>query len=200
MAGNRVSTVTKTRVAASNVRKAARTVGTGEAARVTDERKVQDHRAQIMRAGTIHEKQRLLAEVGFYPAHSARKETPQIKKIHHHLVVELDLPCLVCGVKNSTLQDTKQNRYGARALETHHHVVEWAMANAIDVGKFNRIMRPSLKHRHPDSADYQKDMTRDQILAWVDHSPDNLWTLCAKRLPKVRPGQKKKTRRRGNGK
>lgn len=170
--------MTATATAAAAVRKAGKVVGTGEAARITDESKVQNHRAQIMKAGTIHAKQRLLKEIGFYPAHSARKETSAYKKVHRHMVVELDLACLVCGVKNSTLKDPKKNPYGARALETHHHVIEWAMANAVDAAKFNRILRPNLKHRHPDNPLYQRDMSEADVLAWVDHSQDNLWVLC----------------------
>ncbi|HUO90931.1 MAG TPA: hypothetical protein VMU08_17290 [Rhizomicrobium sp.] len=166
------------RAAAARVKKASKVVGAGEAARLVDERRVQNHRDQVLKAGTIHEKQRLLAEIGFYPAHSARKETTDYKKVHHKLVVEQDLPCLVCGVKNSTLKSPAQNRYGARALETHHHVIEWAMANAIDVNKFNRILRPSLARRHPGNALYKKPMSEADVLAWVDHSEDNLWVLC----------------------
>ena len=72
----------------------------------------------------IHLNRRKLDEMAFYPAHDPRKETPAYKKVHHHLVVELDCPCLVCGVKNSTLKDPAQNRYDAKQMETHHHVIE----------------------------------------------------------------------------
>ena len=51
-------------------------------------------------------------------------------------------------MKYSTLKDKTQNRYGAKAMETHHHVIEWALANAIDPAKFNRSILPHLKLRH----------------------------------------------------
>src|SRR5579872_493928 len=119
-----------------------------------------------------------LQEVAFYPVHDKRRETPAYKKVHHDLVVAKDLPCLVCGVKNSTLKKRADNPYGAAQLETHHHVIEWALANAIDAGKFNKILRPHLAHRHPAEAMYGRTMTGAEIEAWVDHSPDNLWVLC----------------------
>jgi hypothetical protein len=35
-------------------------------------------------------------------------------------------------------------------MKTHHHVIEWALTNAIDVDHFNNSLRPNLAHRHPD--------------------------------------------------
>ena len=125
-----------------------------------------------------HIQQHDINELQFYPEHDKRRETPEYKKAHEHLVYELDLPCLVCGVKNSTLDDPDENPYGAKQMETHHHVVEWALQNAIDVKKFNKTLRPHLAHQHPDDDEYKKDFTKDQIKAWVDHSEDNLWVLC----------------------
>jgi len=76
------------------------------------------------------------------------------------------------------LGDAKENPFGARQMETHHHVIEWALANAIDPEKFNKILRPSLAHRHSDNQMYQRKMTPEEVKGWVDHSPDNLWVLC----------------------
>jgi hypothetical protein len=63
-----------------------------------------------------------------------------------------DLPCLVCGVRNSTLKNKSKNPHGAKQLETHHRIIEWALANAIDPGKFNNAIRPKSRpqahHRH----------------------------------------------------
>ncbi|TMQ16544.1 MAG: hypothetical protein E6J91_11570 [Deltaproteobacteria bacterium] len=126
----------------------------------------------------IHENRRQLDERAFYPAHDARKESKEYAKVHKKLCIEEDLPCLVCGVRNSTLGDVKKNRYHARAMETHHHVIEWALANAIDVERFNNTLRPNLASRHKDEPMYQRDMTAQEIHDWVDHSPDNLWVLC----------------------
>lgn len=119
-------------------------------------------------------------EVQFYPAHETRKETPAYQKAHHHLVNELKLPCLVCGVTIDTLKDPKANRYGAKQLETHHHVIEWSLGEAIDVDKFNTRLRPHLAHRHPKDPtwEYEKPFDAAKIQAWVDHSEHNLWVLC----------------------
>lgn len=125
-----------------------------------------------------HMQHHTFEELEFYPDHDERHETPEYKKIHKKLVYDLDLPCLICGVKNSTLKNPDENPFGAKRMETHHHVVEWALQNAVDVTKFNKILRPHLAHRHPDKPEYQKDFTKEQIRAWVDHSEDNLWVLC----------------------
>jgi hypothetical protein len=127
----------------------------------------------------IHLNRRSLDEMAFYPAHDERKESSAYKQVHEDMVITHDLPCLVCGVKYSTLADLKENRYGSKQMETHHHIIEWALANAIDTDKFNKIMLPNLKHRHPDNPLYQKSgLAKDEVSAWVDHSPDNLWVLC----------------------
>ena len=94
------------------------------------------------------------------------------------MVEALDLPCLVCGVKNSTLKNEKENPYGAKQLETHHHVIEWALANAISVEKFNKTLLPHLRHRHANKPEYEKEFTVEDVRNWVDHHEDNLWVLC----------------------
>ncbi len=141
--------------------------------------RLKDQRTVYRKAQEIHENPRTLKELAFYPAHDKRLETPEYKKAHDHLTKALDLPCLVCGVRNSTLKDKAQNPYGARQMETHHHLVEWSLANAIDPGKFNRIVLPHLKARHPHNPLYaKKALTAEDIAGWVDHSEDNLWVLC----------------------
>jgi len=116
---------------------------------------------------------------GPYIAGEVKSPKSLYKRSHDHLTKTLDLPCLVCGVKNSTLKDKTKNRYGAKAMETHHHIIEWALANAIDADKFNAIILPHLKVRHPQNDDYKKDVfTPADVAAWVDHSEDNLWVLC----------------------
>jgi len=126
-----------------------------------------------------HAVSRLLHEVAFYPPHDVRKESPEYKKSHDDMVHVRDLPCLACGVKNSTLKDPKQNPFGAVQMETHHHVIEWALANAIDPDKFNSHVLPGLLRKNPDKyAPMKNGMTKQQILDWVDHDEDNLWVLC----------------------
>jgi hypothetical protein len=141
--------------------------------------RLKDQRTVYRKAQEIHENPRVLKERAFYPAHDKRLETPEYKKAHDHLTKALDLPCLVCGVKNSTLKNKVQNRYGARQMETHHHLIEWSLANAIDPAKFNKIVLPHLKVRHPQNPDYAKAaFSQADVAAWVDHSEDNLWVLC----------------------
>jgi len=143
-------------------------------------RRLEDQLTIQKRAEAIHKNQRLLKEMAFYPAHDKRTETPAYKKVHKELAVTKDLPCLVCGVRNSTLKDKAKNRYGANAMETHHHVIEWALANAISTDKFNATLFPHLKARHANDPQYKgKTAFTDQdVRDWVDHSPDNLWVLC----------------------
>lgn len=140
--------------------------------------RLKDQLTVFKRLKDVHENRRQLDERAFYPPHDKRKETQQYKAVHKKLVVDLDLPCLVCGVKHSTLKDKTKNRYQAKQLETHHHIIEWALANAIDVEKFNAHLLPHLRHKHSDRTEYKQDFTAQQIADWVDHHEDNLWVLC----------------------
>jgi hypothetical protein len=126
----------------------------------------------------IHGKIANLKEGQFYPAHDKRTESPKYAAAHKDLVVTKDLPCLVCGVRKSTLKNKSKNPHGAKQLETHHHIVEWALANAIDPGKFNNSIRPNLAAKNKDNPLYAREMTSEEVRDWVDHSPDNLWVLC----------------------
>lgn len=131
-------------------------------------------------ASGFHEVRRLLDERAFYPPHDARKESPAYVKVHKQLVKQHG--CLICGVTNDVLknknarQDLGKNPYAAKQLETHHHVIEWALANAIDTDKFNKLVFPHLKSRHPDR--YTNPFTAQEVKDWVDHGEDNLWVLC----------------------
>ena len=126
----------------------------------------------------IHGGKHNLEEFTIYPDHAARVESPQYKKVHDDLVKRQNLPCLACGVTFETLKDSKKNPFGAKQLETHHHVIEWSLAKAIAPEKFNERVRPHLAARHADNAMYKRDMTPTEVEDWVDHSPDNLWVLC----------------------
>lgn len=123
-----------------------------------------------------HEVDRILKEAVFYPEHMPRKESPAYAKVHHQLVVVEDRPCLICGVRNSTLKDPEKNPHGAKEIETHHHIIEWALQNAIDLDKFNEHVWPNLKARHPGK--YPEPFTQQQMLDFIDHGEDNLWPLC----------------------
>lgn len=143
----------------------------------------------------FHALKRMLDEVAYYPAHDKRVESPAYAKVHHQMTVVDDKHCLVCGVQHSTLKDPSRNPFGAIQMETHHHVIEWALANAIDPDKFNQHILPGLKRdadrrkASPDYAakadvykefddDYDAPMSADRIKQWIDHAADNLWVLC----------------------
>lgn len=76
-----------------------------------------------------------LHEAVMYPEHQARKASAEYRRVHEHLIDELDEPCWICGVRKSTLHDPAQNPRGAKEMETHHYHVEWALANAVDPAK-----------------------------------------------------------------
>jgi hypothetical protein len=125
-----------------------------------------------------HQVKDMLSQVVFYPAHDKRKESAAYRASHKLLVKKLDRPCLVCGVRNSTLKVAGQNPFGAKALETHHRIVEWALANAVDIDKFNTRIVASFRRHEPTNPKYANAFTREQMLAWIDADLDNLWVLC----------------------
>ncbi|MDA8114264.1 MAG: hypothetical protein M0Z43_06010 [Acidithiobacillus sp.] len=125
----------------------------------------------------LHELRRNLVERAFYPAHDKRTESPEYAKVHRQMVVVEDLPCLACGVKQSTL-GSPANRWHAKAIETHHHTIEWALANGIDLAKFNARIVAKFRCYPSHDPMYDNDFTRQQMLDWIDHGRDNLWPLC----------------------
>ena len=72
-----------------------------------------------------HQSHRTLDEVIAYPAHDPRRASTEYRKVHDHLVYELDEPCWICGVRQSELPNGEH-------METHHDVLEWALAGAAD--------------------------------------------------------------------
>ena len=117
-------------------------------------------------------------EAVFYPPHSPRTESTAYGAIHDELVHTEDRPCVVCGVRSSTLKVPAQNRFGAAAMETHHAVIEWSLAKAVDLGKFNAEVVAKLKTQHPEEQVYRRAFTQSEMEAWIDHHPDNLVVLC----------------------
>lgn len=106
-----------------------------------------------------HSQTRQLVESIWYPSHEARKASAEYKRVHHHLVYEIDEPCWICGVRQSQLPLGEH-------METHHWHVEWALANRID---------PSLI-----IADFP-DMGRGDdvhLRHWLD-SEGNMLVLCS---------------------
>jgi hypothetical protein len=132
-------------------------------------------------SSSFHENRRRLDERAFYPPHDARESSSAYRRVHEEMVMEGG--CLVCDVTNDILKDPSKradlslNPYGAIQLETHHHVIEWALANAIDPDKFNKRIFPFLQKRHGKDR-YPHPLDPKEVPEWVDHSKDNLWVLC----------------------
>jgi hypothetical protein len=68
---------------------------------------------------------RTLTETVWFPDHDPRRSSAEYRRVHHHLVYELDEACWICGVRQSQLPKGAHN-------ETHHYHLEWALANAVD--------------------------------------------------------------------
>lgn len=104
-----------------------------------------------------------VAEVEMTPPHPPREETPLYARTHHHLIYTLDTPCAICGVRHSTLNDPKENPFGAQALETHHYPIERSLMNACDPKKVHVIF--------PQVKDYES------LEEFID-SEENMMVLC----------------------
>ena len=59
--------------------------------------------ASVAAPVTGHLVTRTLTESVWYPEHDPRKASSEYKKVHNHLVYELDEACWICGVRQSTL-------------------------------------------------------------------------------------------------
>lgn len=112
---------------------------------------------------SVHATVESIANVELTPPHPPREETPTYRKSHDYLVHELDTPCYICGVSQSTLA-TSANRYGATAMETHHYPIERSLVRACDPAKVHG--------KFPVVVD------RATLDSFVD-SPLNLLVLCS---------------------
>jgi hypothetical protein len=141
---------------------------------------------------SLHETSRTLHERAFYPQHEPRRASSSYRTVHRRMVEDEDLPCRICGVRASTLHRPKLNPYRATQMETHHHTIEWAMANAVDLERFQQIvaalaqitpekygrMRQGQVVRDELGRVLARRFTRAEMLAWIDSDRDNLWVLC----------------------
>jgi hypothetical protein len=100
-----------------------------------------------------HTQTRTLTESIWYPEHDPRKASAEYKRVHHHLVYELDTPCWICGVRQSQMPDGEH-------METHHWHVEWALEHRIDPAKIIA------------------DFPMDNLQEWLD-SEGNMLVLCS---------------------
>lgn len=132
------------------------------------------------------ELRRTLAEDVMYPPHPPRVASALYARTHHELVVVQDRPCVVCGVRNSTLADPTANPDRAKTLETHHDLIEWAGANEIDWDKLaadhpdlpNLVALAKAFHAHV-TANGSFDGTLDPaiVTAFVD-SDEQMLVIC----------------------
>lgn len=112
----------------------------------------------------MSELHRTLAEDIFYPPHEPRKASAEYKRVHHHLVNELDEPCWICGIRHSDVVKLPTAEQRKWQLETHHDECEWAAANGVDLAKIVKDF--------PDLTDEAK------LRHWLD-SEGNMLVLCA---------------------
>lgn len=101
-------------------------------------------------------------EVEFIPPHPDRTYTETYKVTHHFLINVSDLPCEICGVKKSTLNNPSANKCGAKQMQTHHRL-QRELADALDWEKVAK--------------DYAGINSREDFDKWVD-SPHNMRVLC----------------------
>lgn len=117
----------------------------------------------------VHETEESVATVELSPPHPPREETPEYAQTHKLLVFDKDTPCKVCQVRHSDLADPKRaadptiNRYGAKAIETHHYPIERSLLFAVDWRKVHDDF-PAVYNQH-------------SLEVWID-SPENMLVLC----------------------
>ncbi len=104
-----------------------------------------------------------VAAVEMTPPHPPRENTPIYMRTHHHMVYTQDTACAICGVRNSTLPDPKENPFHASAIETHHYPIERSLLNACDPRKVHVIF-PQVKDH-------------ESLEAFID-SEENIMVLC----------------------
>ena len=103
-----------------------------------------------------HIVRRSLEEIIAYPPHDKRSSSPEYKRVHHHLIYNLDEACWICGIRHSE----------GGHMETHHSQLEWALEGYAD---------PALV-----LADFPEMGAADDehLRAWLD-SEGNMTVLCA---------------------
>lgn len=118
----------------------------------------------------MSELRRTLVEDIFYPPHEPRKASAEYHRVHKHLVVELDEPCWICGVKHSDVVRMPKAEQKRWQLETHHDELEWAAANGVEVAEIVADF-PAID-AEPGTDEHAK------LRRWLD-SEGNMLVLCA---------------------
>ena len=89
-----------------------------------------DHSASELR--------RTLSELAYYPKHGPRRTDPHYRIFHaarRHLVDKLGVGCWIGGATKAQLKaglPADHRCYGARELEAHHDIAEFAALNEVD--------------------------------------------------------------------
>ena len=79
-----------------------------------------------------------LHELAYYPEHQPREQDPNYRVFHqarHHLVDVLKVGCWIGGATKADIQAGLPDDHrcsGAKQLEAHHDVAEFAALNALD--------------------------------------------------------------------
>lgn len=118
----------------------------------------------------MSELKRTLREDVMYPPHPPRHASAIYESTHHRLVVELNEPCWICGVRHSDVLKMPKEEQRRWQLETHHDELEWAAERAFedDHEMFQRL-----------AADFEGKFADPQALRdWLD-SEGNMLILCA---------------------
>lgn len=108
-----------------------------------------------------HEQQVTLRIVEFFPSHEPRESDPHyaaFNAVRHRLKASGKLVCWVCGHDEAV---------AGQPIELHHNVVEYALANGVDLTRF--------EEKFPEFC--KTDETEEEFLAWVE-SEGNLLPLC----------------------
>jgi hypothetical protein len=103
---------------------------------------------------TQHSQTRKLTETVMYPSHIQRgAESPEFEENKKEMEASSSPGCYVCGKTQADLGETIR-------MEGHHYGFEWALANSIDLTKFQKD--------HPDVTSIEEALD----------SKDNLILLC----------------------
>ena len=84
------------------------------------------------------ELRRTLHELAVYPEHGPRESDPHYKVFHearHHLIDVLGVGCWIGGATKADLRaglPEGHRCYGAKQLEAHHHIAEFAGLSELD--------------------------------------------------------------------
>lgn len=100
---------------------------------------VDGHATNSTTLHTVHITDEAVATFEMTPPHPPRVETEAYRQAHEYLIYNQDTPCIVCGVKQSELTDQSKNRYGSKAMETHHFPIERSLVDACDPEKVGQV-------------------------------------------------------------